>query len=115
MTWWVKADSAATAGMTTATARGSLRPATRPIHRPRRSVTPVAASPPESTNTAATMIAGSLAKPDSAWSAESVPVMTSASSTSMAVTSTRSRSLTNRKSAAARMQRKTSCGRAMRT
>ena len=73
ITWWVNEASAATAGISTATARASLRPAARPIHRPRRSVMPVAARPPEMTNTAATMIAGSLANPDSAWSASSTP------------------------------------------
>jgi len=42
------------------------------------------------------MIAGSLAKPDSAWSPSSTPVTTSASRISIALTSMRTRSLTNR-------------------
>ena len=96
ITWWVNDDSAATAGMMTSTARHSACPAARPIHWPSRSVIPVAASAPEITNTAATMIAGSLAKPDSACFGSSTPVRTSAASVIIAVTSTRSRSLTKR-------------------
>ena len=109
MTWWVNAASAATAGITTAIARDSLRPAARPTHWPRRSVMPVAASPPEITNTAATMIAGSLANPDSACFASSTPPSTSASSTSIALTSIRRRSLTNRYRPPARISRNRIC------
>ncbi|MFD8923234.1 hypothetical protein ACFV0Y_36250, partial [Streptomyces sp. NPDC059569] len=46
MTWWVTEDSAATAGMVTAIARPSLRPAARPIHWPRRAGFAVAAPAP---------------------------------------------------------------------
>src|SRR4249919_2304561 len=113
ITWWVNEASAATAGISTATARASLRPAARPIHRPRRSVIPVAARPPEMTNTAATMTAGSLANPDSAWSASSTPLTTSASSTTIAVTSTRRRSLMNRYNAPARIRRNRTCCKAI--
>ena len=105
ITWWVNADSAATAGITTAIARDSLRPAARPIQWPRRSVMPVADRAPEITNTAATMIAGSLEKPDNASFESSRPVTTSASNSSIAVTSTRRRSLTNRYSPPPRINR----------
>ena len=73
------------------------------------SLMPVAASAPEITNTAATMIAGSLAKPDKACLLSSTPVSTSASRISMAVTSTRSFSLMNRYSPPARTRPKASC------
>ena len=66
ITWWVKDAMIATAGIVTAITRASLLPEARPIHWPMCSVIPVAAKPPEMTNTAATMIAGSLENPDSA-------------------------------------------------
>ena len=88
----------------TITPRASLRPAAWPIHSPSRSVMPVAARPPEITNTAATMIAGSLAKPDNACLGSSTRVSTSASRISIAVTSTRSFSVMNRYSPPARIR-----------
>ena len=64
--WCENAASAAVAGITTAIVRHSLPPAARAMPAPMRSVMPVADRPADSTNTAATMIAGSLEKPDSA-------------------------------------------------
>ena len=66
MRWCEKAASAATAGITTSIARHSRAPAARAMPAPMRSVMPVWVSAAEITNTAATMIAGSLEKPESA-------------------------------------------------
>ena len=85
----------------------SLPPAVRPIHAPIRSVMPVDCSPAESTNTAATMIAGSLEKPARACLASRIPVRASASRVSMATRSTRIRPLTNSARAEPRITRKT--------
>ena len=109
ITWWVKAASSATSGITTPIVRASPCPPARPTQAPRRSLMPVAASPPEMTNTAATMIAGSLAKPDSACLLSSTPVSTSASRISIAVTSTRSFSVMKRYSPPARISPKVNC------
>ena len=107
ITWCEKAASSAVAGITTAIVRHSLPPAVRPIQAPIRSVMPVDCSPAESTNTAATMIAGSLEKPARACLASRIPVRASASRVSMATRSTRIRPLTNSARAEPRITRKT--------
>ncbi len=109
ITWWVKAASSATSGITTAIVRASPRPPARLTQVPRRSLIPVAASAPEITKTAATMIAGSLAKPDRACLLSSTPVSTSASRISIAVMSTRSFSLMNRYSPPTRINPNDAC------
>ena len=74
-----------------------------------RSVMPVADNPEESTNTAATMMAGSLEKPDRASLGSRMPVIASASVVSIATRSTRSLLLTNNVSAIARIARNIIC------
>lgn len=95
--------------MVTAMARHSRPPAARPIAAPIRSVMPVADKPADNTNTAATMIAGSLENPDKAWVGVRMPVRVNASVASIATRSTRSFSLMNNTSATTRMTRNTSC------
>jgi len=97
------------AGITTAIVRHSLPPAARPIPAPMRSLMPVACNPAESTNTAATMIAGSLENPARACFASRIPVRARASRASIATRSTRNRPLTNNASAVPRITRKTIC------
>ena len=70
---------------------------------------PVAARPADNTKTLATMIAGSLANPDSAWRPSRMPVSASASSTSIATRSMRNLPLMNITRAAARISRKMIC------
>ena len=70
---------------------------------------PVGVSAAEITNTEATMIAGSLAKPESASFGVRIPVAASASRVSIAATSMRIRSLMNRISVTATIATKTSC------
>ena len=89
MRWCENAASAATAGITTRIARHSLAPAARAIPAPMRSVRPVSVSAAEMTNTEATMMAGSLEKPESASLGVRMPVAASASSVSIAATSMR--------------------------
>ena len=113
ITWCENAASAAVAGMTTAMVRHSLPPAARPMPAPMRSVMPVADRPADSTNTAATMIAGSLAKPASASFGPRIPVRVSASRASSATRSMRSFSLMNSPSVTARMTRKRICWNSM--
>jgi hypothetical protein len=90
-------------------ARGSLLPAPLAMSAPSRSVTPVAFSPADITNTAATMIAGSLANPASASAGVRMPVKPSARSASIAAMSMRTRSLMNKASVPARITKKTIC------
>ena len=82
--------------MTTRIARHSRAPAARAMPAPMRSVMPVCVSAAEITNTEATMIAGSLANPESASFGVRMPVAASASRVSIAATSMRIRSLMNR-------------------
>jgi hypothetical protein len=90
-------------------ARHSLAPAARAMSEPMRSVTPVALRAAEMTKTEATMIAGSLANPESAWAGERIPVTASASSVSIAATSMRMRSPMNSASVPATIRRNTIC------
>ena len=109
MRWCENAASAATAGITTRIARHSFEPAARAIPAPMRSVRPVSVSAAEITNTAATMIAGSLEKPESASPGVRMPVAASASSVSIAATSMRIFSLMKSTSVTATIARNMSC------
>ncbi len=105
VTWCVKADSTATLGMLTASARVRLPPAARPIQLPIVSETPVWYSAPVMTKIPATTTAGSLANPATASSGLSTRVAASATMISTATTSFRSRSVINTPIAATRMAR----------
>jgi hypothetical protein len=72
VTWWVKAEASATAGMITASMRAMLAPASLPIQRPAKSETPVFCSPALRTNMQAMTTAGSLLRPESASSVDRV-------------------------------------------
>ena len=109
MRWCENAASAATAGITTRIARHSLEPAARAMPAPMRSVRPVSVSAAEMMNTEATMMAGSLANPESDSLGVRMPVAASASSVSIAAMSMRIFSLMKRISVTATIARKMIC------
>ena len=76
---------------------------------PMRSVSPVEVSAAEMTNTEATIIAGSLAKPESASTGVRMPVAASDSSVSIAAISMRIRSLMKSISVMATIRTNTIC------
>lgn len=73
--WWVKAEMAATANMITKIALTSPFPESFVTHSPIMSVTPVWESPADKMKTAATMMAGSLEKPEKASLTSMMPVI----------------------------------------
>ena len=107
VTWWVNAESRATAGITTAIARVRLRPARRLIQLPNLVESPVWNMAPFSTNTEASRIAGSLLNPDKASSGSSMPVRLSVRMIRMAVKSIRIHSVNNSTTDPAKMSSKT--------
>ncbi len=110
VTWWVKAESSATDGIITAMMRSKLRPANRWTQYPSLSDNPVWYSAPLNTNTAATIIAGSLLNPDKASSGVSTPDRLSARMIKIATRSMRIHSVRSRMMAPIRMANKSSWG-----
>ena len=97
---FMNADIVPQVSMIVATSRGSLCPATFRIRAPIMSATPVMKSPPETMYTAQTVTTAGLAKPSKTACAGTRPVKATVRRTSIAITSTRKRSVAKSTTAA---------------